>query len=52
MVLQDTWLFGGTIAENIAYGADSFDLAAVQRGGRGGARRPLRADAARTATTR
>jgi ATP-binding cassette subfamily B protein len=31
MVLQDTWLFGGTIAENIAYGADTFDLAAVQR---------------------
>ncbi|MCO8270622.1 ABC transporter ATP-binding protein/permease [Actinoplanes sp. TRM 88003] len=29
MVLQDTWLFGGTIAENIAYGADSFDMAAV-----------------------
>jgi ATP-binding cassette subfamily B protein len=24
MVLQDTWLFGGTIAENIAYGADDF----------------------------
>lgn len=23
MVLQDTWLFGGTIGENIAYGADS-----------------------------
>ncbi len=23
MVLQDTWLFGGTIAENIAYGAES-----------------------------
>jgi ATP-binding cassette subfamily B multidrug efflux pump len=23
MVLQDTWLFGATIAENIAYGADS-----------------------------
>lgn len=22
MVLQDTWLFGGTIAENVAYGAD------------------------------
>ncbi|MFF7255011.1 ABC transporter ATP-binding protein [Streptomyces microflavus] len=22
MVVQDTWLFGGTIAENIAYGAD------------------------------
>jgi len=31
MVLQDTWLFGGTIAENIAYGADSFDMAAVVR---------------------
>jgi ATP-binding cassette subfamily B multidrug efflux pump len=31
MVLQDTWLFGGTIAENIAYGADSYDLEAVQR---------------------
>ncbi|MGK5678274.1 ABC transporter ATP-binding protein [Actinoplanes sp. URMC 104] len=31
MVLQDTWLFGGTIAENIAYGADSFDMAAVER---------------------
>nr|WP_020515032.1 ABC transporter ATP-binding protein [Actinoplanes globisporus] len=29
MVLQDTWLFGGTIAENIAYGADSFDMPAV-----------------------
>ncbi|MDY7088042.1 MAG: ABC transporter ATP-binding protein [Actinomycetota bacterium] len=31
MVLQDTWLFGGTIAENIAYGADTFDMAAVER---------------------
>jgi ATP-binding cassette, subfamily B, multidrug efflux pump len=31
MVLQDTWLFGGTIAENIAYGADSFDMNAVVR---------------------
>ncbi|GIM91754.1 ABC transporter ATP-binding protein [Paractinoplanes toevensis] len=30
MVLQDTWLFGGTIAENIAYGADSFDLDSVR----------------------
>jgi ATP-binding cassette subfamily B protein len=29
MVLQDTWLFGGTIAENIAYGGDSFVLADV-----------------------
>ncbi len=25
MVLQDTWLFGGTIAENIAYGTGSAD---------------------------
>jgi ATP-binding cassette, subfamily B, multidrug efflux pump len=31
MVLQDTWLFGGTIAENIAYGADSHDPAAVRQ---------------------
>jgi ATP-binding cassette subfamily B multidrug efflux pump len=31
MVLQDTWLFGGTIAENIAYGADSFDAEAVRQ---------------------
>jgi ATP-binding cassette subfamily B protein len=31
MVLQDTWLFGGTIADNIAYGADTYDLEAVQR---------------------
>jgi ATP-binding cassette subfamily B protein len=30
MVLQEAWLFGGTIAENIAYGADSFDMAKVQ----------------------
>jgi ATP-binding cassette subfamily B protein len=31
MVLQDTWLFGGTIADNIAYGADAFDMEAVHR---------------------
>ncbi|MEV0281610.1 ABC transporter ATP-binding protein [Streptomyces sp. NPDC050610] len=29
MVLQDTWLFGGTIAENIAYGAAGADREAV-----------------------
>ncbi|MFI5528577.1 ABC transporter ATP-binding protein [Kitasatospora sp. NPDC051853] len=29
MVLQDTWLFGGTIAENIAYGADGASREAV-----------------------
>ncbi|GLW32773.1 ABC transporter ATP-binding protein [Actinoplanes regularis] len=31
MVLQDTWLFGGTIAENLAYGADHHDHAAITR---------------------
>ncbi|BCJ42041.1 multidrug ABC transporter ATP-binding protein [Actinoplanes ianthinogenes] len=31
MVLQDTWLFGGTIAENLAYGADVFEESAVVR---------------------
>jgi ATP-binding cassette subfamily B protein len=30
MVLQDTWLFGGTIAENIAYGADNPSPEAVR----------------------
>ncbi|MFI7599248.1 ABC transporter ATP-binding protein [Actinoplanes sp. NPDC049681] len=29
MVLQDTWLFGGTIADNIAYGADDPSTADV-----------------------
>jgi ATP-binding cassette, subfamily B, multidrug efflux pump len=29
MVLQDTWLFGGTIEENIAYGADDPTAATV-----------------------
>ena len=29
MVLQDTWLFGGTIAENIAYGTGHVDQAAI-----------------------
>lgn len=29
MVLQDTWLFGGTIFENIAYGRDDATLEAV-----------------------
>jgi ATP-binding cassette subfamily B protein len=30
MVLQDTWLFGGTIADNIAYGADHPTREAVE----------------------
>jgi ATP-binding cassette subfamily B multidrug efflux pump len=29
MVLQDTWLFGGTILENIAYGADDASAAQI-----------------------
>ncbi|MEU8240432.1 ABC transporter ATP-binding protein [Actinoplanes missouriensis] len=38
MVLQDTWLFGGTIAENLAYGADfklgpDFKAGSVFKGG-------------------
>jgi ATP-binding cassette subfamily B protein len=38
MVLQDTWLFGGTIAENIAYGA-GVEGAARSGSGKGGAGR-------------
>ena len=34
MVLQDTWLFGGTIEENIAYGADGVDHDTVVRAAR------------------
>jgi ATP-binding cassette subfamily B multidrug efflux pump len=30
MVLQDTWLFGGTIADNIAYGADAPTRAEIE----------------------
>lgn len=31
MVLQDTWLFGGTIRDNIAYGRQDVDEAAIVR---------------------
>ena len=34
MVLQDTWLFGGTIAENIAYGADGVTREQIVAAGR------------------
>jgi ATP-binding cassette subfamily B protein len=34
MVLQDTWLFGGTIRENIAYGAPDADEARVMAAAR------------------
>ncbi len=47
MVLQDTWLFGGTIRENIAYGNLDGHRGADPRGGAGHLRRPLRALAAR-----
>ncbi|WP_406168677.1 ABC transporter ATP-binding protein [Streptomyces sp. NBC_00996] len=40
MVLQDTWLFGGTIAENIAYGA-GIDGGARSASGKGGGGRPV-----------
>ena len=52
MVLQDTWLFGGTIRDNIAYGnpdaTEEQILAAATRH----LRRPVRAQRCRTATTR
>ncbi len=56
MVLQDTWLFGGTIRDNIAYGADAGDAGQGRSWPRragdlcgcpGGVRGPLRAHAAR-----
>ncbi len=34
MVLQDTWLFSGTIAENIAYGRDNVTREEVERAAR------------------
>ncbi|MEU7313372.1 ABC transporter ATP-binding protein [Streptomyces sp. NPDC007083] len=34
MVLQDTWLFGGTIADNIAYGAQGATRARVEEAAR------------------
>ena len=44
MVLQDTWLFGGTIAENIAYGASGgAPRSASDTGGTGGGVDPDRA---------
>ena len=53
MVLQDTWLFKGTIRENVTYGAEGEVVrGAVPRGGRGRPRGPLRADPAGRATRR
>ena len=47
MVLQDTWLFGGTIRDNIAYGRPDATEERDPRGGRGDLRRPVRAQPAR-----
>ena len=47
MVLQDTWLFGGTIRENIALRQPRRHRGADPRGGPGHLRRPLRPLAAR-----
>ena len=47
MVLQDTWLFGGTIRDNIAYGNPDATDEQILRRGPGDLRRPLRALAAR-----
>lgn len=47
MVLQDTWLFGGTIAENIAYGAAN-GPAVTENGGEGVSRARIE-EAARAA---
>ncbi len=42
MVLQDTWLFGGTIAENIAYGASrEVTRGEIEEAGAGRARGPF-----------
>ena len=46
MVLQDTWLFSGTIRENIAYGREQRDRGGDRQGGEGGAGRSLHPHAA------
>ena len=47
MVLQDAWLFSGTIRDNIAYGREGATQEADPGGGRGCARAPFREDVAR-----
>ena len=47
MVLQDTWLFGGTIRDNLAYGNPDATDEQILRGGPRHLRRPVRALAAR-----
>ena len=46
MVLQDTWLFHGTISENIGYGREDATEAEIVAAAEGRPRRPLRADPA------
>ncbi len=52
MVLQDTWLFKGTIMENIRYGRPGGDGRRGHRGREGRARRRLHPHAARRLATR
>ena len=47
MVLQDTWLFHGTIRDNIAYGREGATEDEIVAAAEARPRRPLRADAAR-----
>ena len=47
MVLQDTWLFGGTIRDNIAYGNPDATEEQILEAAKATLRRPLRALAAR-----
>ena len=47
MVLQDTWLFGGTIRDNIAYGNPAATEEQILRPPRSDLRRPVRAQPAR-----
>ena len=52
MVLQDTWLFGGTIRDNIPYGSPEATEDEMLGRGQGDVRRPVRAHACPTGTTR
>ena len=47
MVLQDTWLLGGTIYDNIAYGRPDAERGRGDRRRQGRLRRPVRSHAAR-----
>ena len=51
MVLQDTWLFSGTIRENIRYGKLDATDEEVEAAARAALRAPLHHHAAAAATT-